>query len=86
MHYYLTLGREFLTNRDAKRAKAQAEAGNNAIWKPDFNKGQLLTAVLLLENLNLLQFLTPDVQLRGSDEKMLEFTAFAAVMRYSSSN
>lgn len=59
MHYYLTLGREFLTNRDAKRAKAQLEAGENSIWKPDFNKGQLLPAVLLLESLNLLQFLTP---------------------------
>jgi hypothetical protein len=61
MHYYLTLGREFLTNRDAKRAAAQLEAGENSLWKPDFNKGQLLPAVLLLENLNLLQFLTPDV-------------------------
>ncbi len=82
MHYYLTLGREFLTNRDTKRAKAQLEAGENSIWKPDFNKGQLLPAVLLLENLNLLQFLTPDVQLRGSDEKMLEFKALAVTHRH----
>jgi len=81
MHYYLTLGREFLTNRDAKRAKAQLEAGENSIWKPDFNKGQLLPAVLLLENLNLLQFLTLGVQLRGSDEKMLEFKALALQYR-----
>ncbi|MEH1819437.1 MAG: hypothetical protein V7L31_10235 [Nostoc sp.] len=81
MHYYLTLGREFLTNRDAKRAKAQLEAGENSVWKPDFNKGQLLPAVLLLENLNLLQFLTPDVQLRGTDEKMLEFKALAVTHR-----
>jgi Domain of unknown function (DUF3854) len=81
MHYYLTLGREFLTNRDAKRAKAQAEAGDNAIWKPDFNKGQILPAVLLLENLNLLRFLTPDVQLRGSDAGMQEFKAIAVENR-----
>ncbi|MBN3945178.1 MAG: hypothetical protein HWQ38_01265 [Nostoc sp. NMS7] len=82
MHYYLTLGREFLTTRDAKRAKAQLEAGENWIWKPDFNKGQLLPAVLLLENLNLLQFLTPDVQLRGSDEKLVEFKALAVTHRH----
>ncbi len=82
MHYYLTLGREFLTNRDAKRAKAQLEAGENSVWKPDFNKGQLLPGVLLLENLNLLQFLTPDVQLRGSDEKMVEFKALAVTHRH----
>ena len=82
MHYYLTLGREFLTNRDAKRAKSILELGENSVWKPDFNKGQLLPAVLLLENLNLLQFLTPDVQLRSSDEKMLEFKALAVTHRH----
>jgi hypothetical protein len=82
MHYYLTLGREFLTTRDAKRAKAQLEAGENSIWKPDFNKGQLLPAVLLLENLNLLQFLKPEVQLRGSDDKMVEFKALAVQHRH----
>ncbi|MEH2452633.1 hypothetical protein [Nostoc sp.] len=42
----------------------------------------LLPAVLLLENLNLLQFLTPDVQLRGSDEKMVEFKALAVTHRH----
>ncbi|MCC5612805.1 hypothetical protein LC612_40490 [Nostoc sp. CHAB 5834] len=82
MHYYLTLGREFLTTRDAKQAKAQAEAGNNAIWKPDFNKGQLLTAVLLLERLNLLQLLTPGECLRGSDEAMQELKKVAMENRY----
>ncbi|MEH2279702.1 MAG: hypothetical protein V7K40_34330 [Nostoc sp.] len=82
MHYYLTLRREFLTKRDAKRVKAQLEAGENSVWKPDFNKGQLLPAVLLLENLNLLQFLTPDVQLRGTDEKIGEFKALAVQHRH----
>ncbi|MDZ8260465.1 hypothetical protein [Nostoc sp. ChiQUE01b] len=81
MHYYLTLGREFLTKRDAKRAKSQLEALENSIWKPDFNKGQLLPAVLLLENLYLLEFLTPEVQLRGSDKRMQEFKALAVQHR-----
>ncbi|MEH2120872.1 hypothetical protein [Nostoc sp.] len=52
------------------------------VWKPDFNKAQLLPAVLLMESLNLLQFLTPDVQLRGTDSKMLEFKALAVVHRH----
>jgi hypothetical protein len=82
MHYYLTLGREFLTNRDAKRAKAQLEAGENSVWKPDFNKGQMLPAVLLLEELNLLQLLTPGERLRSSDEAMQEFKALALKYRY----
>ncbi|MHC5939299.1 hypothetical protein [Nostoc sp.] len=82
MHYYLTLGREFLNNRDAKRAKAQLEAGQNSIWKPDFNKGQMLSSVLLLEELNLLQLLTPGERLRSSDEAMQEFKTLALKHRY----
>jgi hypothetical protein len=82
MHYYLTLGREFLTNRDAKRAKTQLEAGENSIWKPDFNKGQMLPSVLLLEELNLLQLLTPGERLRSSDENMLEFKVLAIQHRH----
>ncbi|WP_337961482.1 hypothetical protein [Nostoc sp. UHCC 0926] len=82
LHYYLTLGREFLTNRDAKRAASQLEAGENSVWKPDFNKGQMLPAVLLLEELNLLQLLTPGEQLRGSDEQMVKFKALAVTHRH----
>jgi hypothetical protein len=43
--YLMTLGRDFLTKRDAKRAKSQLEAGENSIWKPDSNKGQLISKV-----------------------------------------
>ncbi|MBD2492351.1 plasmid replication protein, CyRepA1 family [Aulosira sp. FACHB-615] len=82
LHYYLTVGREFLVNRDSKRAKAQAEVGENAIWKPDFNKGQMLSSVRLLEELKLLQLLTPGEQLRGSDQRMQEFKAHALQHRY----
>ncbi|MBD2728135.1 hypothetical protein H6G96_17860 [Nostoc sp. FACHB-892] len=45
---HTSLGREFLTNLDAKQVKAQLETGENSICQPDFNKGQLLPAVLLL--------------------------------------
>ncbi|MBD2248767.1 hypothetical protein [Nostoc sp. FACHB-888] len=39
-------------------------------------------AVLLLENLQILQFLTPEVQLRGSDKKLVEFKALAVKHRH----
>jgi hypothetical protein len=65
LHYFLTVGREQLVSRDSKRAKAQIEAGDNAVWKPDFNRGQLLPVVLLLEELNIGHFLTPGVMFRG---------------------
>jgi hypothetical protein len=63
--------------RDALMRLKQVEAGENAVWKPDFNKGQMLSSVLLLEKLSLLQLLTSGVQLRGSDEVMREFKAIA---------
>jgi hypothetical protein len=82
MHYYLTLGREYLINRDAKRVKAQAEAGENAIWKPDFNRGQMLSAVMLLEKLNLLDLLASGEKLRGSDAEMQQLKAHAVENRH----
>jgi hypothetical protein len=44
--------------------------GDRAVWKPDFNRGQLLPAVLLLEELNICYFLTPGVMFRGSDVEL----------------
>jgi hypothetical protein len=41
-----------------------------------------MSAMLLLEKLNLLQFLTPEVQLRGSDEAMQELKGVAVVNRH----
>ncbi|WP_229501033.1 hypothetical protein [Nostoc mirabile] len=49
---------------------------------PDFNKGQMLSSVLLLEELNLLQLLTPGERLRSCDEAMQEFKALAVKHRY----
>jgi hypothetical protein len=77
LHYYLTLGRQFLVARDAKRAKKQAEAGNNAIWKPDFNRGQLLPVVMLLEKLNIPQLLNPEVEWRSSSPQLQEMRRLA---------
>jgi Domain of unknown function (DUF3854) len=82
LHYFLTLGREHLVSRDASRAKAQIEAGENAVWKPDFNRGQLLPVILLLESLNVSHFLTPGVMFRGSDVELQKLKALAVEHRY----
>ncbi|WP_143289503.1 plasmid replication protein, CyRepA1 family, partial [Brunnivagina elsteri] len=77
LHYFLTLGREQLPERDAATAKMQIEVGENAIWKPDFNRGQLLAMVMMLEDINIGYFLTPGVMFRGSDpasQKLKEVT------------
>ncbi len=82
LHYFLTVGREHLAERDATRAKSQIEAGENAVWKPDFNRGQLMSVILLLESLNVGHFLTPGVMFRGSDVELQQLKALAARHRY----
>jgi Domain of unknown function (DUF3854) len=82
LHYFLTLGREYLVERDISRAKSQIEAGENAVWKPDFNRGQLLPVILLLESLNIGHFLTPGVMFRGSDMELQQLKVLAVQHRY----
>ncbi|PAX56128.1 plasmid replication protein, CyRepA1 family [Brunnivagina elsteri] len=82
LHYFLTLGRENLVSRDSKRAKSQIEEGESAIWKPDFSKGQLLPAVLILEKLNIGHFLIPGIMFRGSDVELQNLKALAVQYRY----
>ncbi|BAZ37643.1 hypothetical protein NIES4101_35660 [Calothrix sp. NIES-4101] len=82
LHYFMTLGRELLPARDAATAKMQIEAGENAIWKPDFNRSLLLAKVLMLEDLNIRYFLTPGVMFRGSDAATQKLKRVAVENRY----
>jgi hypothetical protein len=82
LHYFLTIGREQLVERDSNRAKSQIEAGESAVWKPDFNRGQLLPAVLILEELNIRHFLTPGIMFRGSDMELQQLKTLAVKHRY----
>ncbi len=77
LHYYITIGRVFLTARDQRRAKTQVESGESAIWKPDFNKGQLLPAVKLLEALGVPGLMTPGKQFKGSDLEVEQLAELA---------
>jgi hypothetical protein len=57
-------------------------SGENAIWKPDFNRSQLLAKVLMLENMNIRYFLTPGVMFRGSDAASQKLKRLAVENRY----
>jgi hypothetical protein len=81
LHYFLTIGREQLPQRDAATAKVQIEVGENAIWKPDFNLALLLATVLMLEDMNIRYFLTPGVMFRGSDAATLKLKEVAILLR-----
>jgi len=68
LHYYLTLGRQFLKQRETKRLHETAEKGNGKAWLPDLNRNQLSVAIAVLENLGVLSLLTPNREWRSRDE------------------
>lgn len=51
------MGREFLKLRDSKRLLEQTEKGQGAVWRPDLNKGQMSAAVVVMQNLGILDLL-----------------------------
>jgi hypothetical protein len=68
LHYFLSLGRQYLSDRDKRAAAAQLEKGEGDLYKPDFNRSQIGLAVRTLEFLEIPQLLTqPDREWRNSD-------------------
>lgn len=70
LHYFLTVGREFLQMRDGQRARAQSEKGSGAIWTPDLNKAQLCASVAAMERLGVLGLVDSARESRASDDDL----------------
>ena len=68
-HYYLTVGRPYLIERDSKQFKAIALYNKNRLWLPDFNRSLLSTPLRLLETL-IVELLKPGIHYRGSDPNL----------------
>ena len=68
-HYYLTVGRPYLIERDLKQIKAIACHTKNRLWLPDFNRSLLSTSLRLLETL-IIDLLKPGIQYKGSDPNL----------------
>ena len=60
LHYYLTVGAEFLRDRDKRSLLKMAEAGEGSVFKPDVNKRLRGAKTKTLEIINLTQFLDPE--------------------------
>jgi Domain of unknown function (DUF3854) len=70
LHYFLTVGRHFLADRDAIVARKMLDRGNGSLFLPDFNNSQLGTTIGILEILgisNLLQDLKRELSNLDSD-------------------
>ncbi|MGL6339785.1 MAG: plasmid replication protein, CyRepA1 family, partial [Waterburya sp.] len=78
LHYFLTVGRPYLADRDTKVARKLIEQGNGSLFLPDFNSSQLGAIVGTLELLGvpvLLQDLTRE--LRNTDSDLQSLAAIA---------
>jgi hypothetical protein len=76
-HYYLTVGRPYLIERDSRQLRAISYTNRNRLWLPDFNRSLLSTPLRLLETL-IIDLLQPGVEYRGGD-RHLQFIAELAL-------
>jgi len=86
LHYYLTIGRPFLEVNEVKKAKSYFNANGDLVWQPDFNRGQFLAKVLLLEELEIAKFMEPGKQMKGIDADMQTFASLAKKHKYIINN
>ena len=78
LHYFLTIGRSFLADRDTQVARKLIKQGNGSLFLPDFNGSQLGAIVGTLEILGipvLLQDLTRE--LRNTNDELQSLAAIA---------
>lgn len=80
LHYYLTIGREFVADRDRKLGEKMLQA--KSAWLPDFNGGQLGLVIHALEWLGIPNFIADDRQLRGTDADLVEIANQALRLKW----
>ncbi len=84
LHYFLTLGREHLAQRDAAMARRLIELGGGCIFLPDFNRSQLGAAVGTMELLGVPVLLqSRGRELKGTDEDLRAIAKLALSNRAS---
>jgi hypothetical protein len=77
-HYFLTLGRSYLADRDALIAKHLMQQGSGQIFQPDFNHSQLGAIIGTLEILGIRDLLDqPHRELHNLDLDMQHLAAIA---------
>ncbi|MBC1197782.1 DUF3854 domain-containing protein [Microcystis aeruginosa BLCCF158] len=67
LHYFLTVGNQFLGDRDKKKLDDSLENGEGKVFKPDMNRSLLSAKINLLKLLNIEQFLDSDREFTGDD-------------------
>ncbi|MGQ4646181.1 plasmid replication protein, CyRepA1 family [Lyngbya aestuarii] len=82
VHYFLTLGRQYLAERDAAIARRLLDLGQGSIFLPDFNRNQLGAVIGTMELLGIPVLLADrDRELRNTDEDLRSVAALALANR-----
>ena len=82
LHYFLTLGRQYLADRDARVARRMIEQGQGSLFLPDFNRSQLGAIIGTMEVLGIPVLLeNPRRELRNTDEDLKAMAAIAIANR-----
>lgn len=69
LHYFLTVGNDFLADRDNKKIEDSIKNGEGKIFEPDLNKKTLLDKVELMKLLGIERFFDSDQEFTGEDLK-----------------
>jgi len=74
LHYYLTLGREFLADREKQVMEKQLLSGSGQIFLPDTNRSLIGGKILLLEALDILRLLQPDTEWTSNSPILIDLS------------
>lgn len=79
LHYFLTVGRPYLADRDTKVARKLIEQGNGSLFLPDFNNSQLGAIVGTMEILGIPTLLQDTARLLRNTDAELQALAKMAL-------
>jgi hypothetical protein len=65
LHYFLSVGNDFLVDRDKKKLDDALENGEGKVFKPDLNKSLLSGKIQLMKILNVEQFFGTEKEFTG---------------------
>jgi hypothetical protein len=72
LHYYLTVGEEFLPERDKTRMEKLLEAGENELFFPDANRSIIGGKLAYLKALGILELLAQDTEWSNDSQVLID--------------
>jgi hypothetical protein len=74
LHYYLTVGEEFLSDREKTRMEKLLEAGENELFFPDANRNMIGGKLAYLKALGILELLAQDIEWSNQSQVLIDLS------------